>query len=152
MAWHRPSVKPLSEAMMVKLLTDLCVTRPQWVKQLSNLVGYTIMSLWYVIYSLKCLKNLCRIVVNSYDSYFGVSTYISSLIEMRMQQKLCPVVLLLLCVKYWVLPESYQFLLLMLGSVYLQTRNSNKKNPVIISCGIIWFWTSLHQLMTFATL
>ena len=31
MAWHRPGDKPLSEPMMVSLLTHLCVTRPQWV-------------------------------------------------------------------------------------------------------------------------
>ena len=33
MAWRRPGDKPLSEAMMVKLPTHICVTRPQWVKQ-----------------------------------------------------------------------------------------------------------------------
>ena len=32
MAWHRPGDKPLSEPMMVCLLTHICVTRPQWVK------------------------------------------------------------------------------------------------------------------------
>ena len=32
MAWHRPGDKPLSEAMMVSLLTHICVTRPQWAK------------------------------------------------------------------------------------------------------------------------
>ena len=31
MAWHRPGDKPLSEQMMVSLLTHICVTRPQWV-------------------------------------------------------------------------------------------------------------------------
>ena len=31
MAWHRPSDKPLSEPMMVNLLTHICITRPQWV-------------------------------------------------------------------------------------------------------------------------
>ena len=29
MAWHRPGDKPLSEPMMVTLLTHICVTRPQ---------------------------------------------------------------------------------------------------------------------------
>ena len=33
MAWRRPGDKPLSETMMVILLTHICVTRPQWVKQ-----------------------------------------------------------------------------------------------------------------------
>ena len=32
MAWCRPGDKPLSESMMVRLLTHICVTRPQWVK------------------------------------------------------------------------------------------------------------------------
>ena len=31
MAWHRPSDKPLSEPMMVKLITHICGNRPQWV-------------------------------------------------------------------------------------------------------------------------
>ena len=31
MAWCRPGGKPLSEAIMVSLLTHICVTRPQWV-------------------------------------------------------------------------------------------------------------------------
>ena len=31
MAWRRPGDKPLSEPMMVSLLTHVCVTRPQWV-------------------------------------------------------------------------------------------------------------------------
>ena len=33
MAWHRPGDKPLSDPMTVNLLTHICVTRPQWVKQ-----------------------------------------------------------------------------------------------------------------------
>ena len=31
MAWRRSGDKPLSELLMVSLLTHLCVTRPQWV-------------------------------------------------------------------------------------------------------------------------
>ena len=31
MAWRRPGDKPLSEPMMARLLTHICVTRPQWV-------------------------------------------------------------------------------------------------------------------------
>ena len=34
MAWRRSGDKPLSEPMMVSLLTHICVTRPQWVKKL----------------------------------------------------------------------------------------------------------------------
>ena len=32
MAWRRPSYKPLSEPMMVRLPTHICVIRTQWVK------------------------------------------------------------------------------------------------------------------------
>ena len=32
MAWRRPSDKPLSEPIMVRSPTHICVTRPQWVK------------------------------------------------------------------------------------------------------------------------
>ena len=35
MAWRRSGDKPLSEPMMVCLLTHICITRPQWVKLLS---------------------------------------------------------------------------------------------------------------------
>ena len=31
MAWCRPGDKPLSEPMLVSLLTHICITRPQWV-------------------------------------------------------------------------------------------------------------------------
>ena len=32
MAWRRPGDKPLSEPMLVRSLTHICVTRPQWIK------------------------------------------------------------------------------------------------------------------------
>ena len=35
MAWRRPGDNPLSEPMMVILLTHICVTRPQWVNTFS---------------------------------------------------------------------------------------------------------------------
>ena len=39
MAWHLPGDKPLSQPMMVRLPTHICVIRPQWVKLLSLLPG-----------------------------------------------------------------------------------------------------------------
>ena len=36
MAWHRPGNKPLSEPTMVCLLTHICITRPQWVKDYTS--------------------------------------------------------------------------------------------------------------------
>ena len=34
MAWRRPGDKPLSEPMVVRLPTHICVTRPQWVNHI----------------------------------------------------------------------------------------------------------------------
>ena len=39
MAWRRPGNKPLSEPMMVSLLTHICVTRPQWVNSYTNVTA-----------------------------------------------------------------------------------------------------------------
>ena len=36
MAWRRPGDKPLSEPMLVKSLTHICVTQPQWVNSLRH--------------------------------------------------------------------------------------------------------------------
>ena len=46
MAWRRPGDKPLSGAIMVRLPTHICVTRPQWVKtMLSQSVD------WHTVWS-----------------------------------------------------------------------------------------------------
>ena len=39
MAWRRSGDKPLSEPMMVSLLTHICVTQPQWVNILHLIIG-----------------------------------------------------------------------------------------------------------------
>ena len=36
MAWHRSGDKPLSEPMMVSILTHICITRPQWVRAINK--------------------------------------------------------------------------------------------------------------------
>ena len=40
MAWRRPGDTPLSEPTMVRSLTHICVTRPQWVKGKHPMVGW----------------------------------------------------------------------------------------------------------------
>ena len=40
MSRHRPGYKPFSEPMMVRLLTHICITRPQWVKILTTRAFY----------------------------------------------------------------------------------------------------------------
>ena len=44
MAWHRPGEEPLSEPMMVSLLTHICVIPPQWIN--SWLCFYQTRSAW----------------------------------------------------------------------------------------------------------
>ena len=46
MAWRRPGDKPLSEAMMVSLLTHICVAWPQWV---NTAECHYIYRVWYYI-------------------------------------------------------------------------------------------------------
>ena len=46
MAWRRPGDKPLSEPMMVRIPTHICVTRPQWVKLWNCSLSWTFNSLW----------------------------------------------------------------------------------------------------------
>ena len=46
MGWHRPGNKPLSELMMVRLLTHIYVTRSQWVKRLATIPSHH-SSCWY---------------------------------------------------------------------------------------------------------
>ena len=47
MAWRRPGDKPLSEPVMVSLLTHICVTQPQWVIQCWLSIQYTIRNTFY---------------------------------------------------------------------------------------------------------
>ena len=54
MAWRRLGDKPLSETMMVKLSTHICVTRPQWVKGS--------ISLTYLL----CVLHICNIAFQRY--------------------------------------------------------------------------------------
>ena len=57
MAWHRPGEKPLSEPMMARLPTHICVTRPQWVNLPSDLK-------WNVLIFLKSTAHPKRYSVN----------------------------------------------------------------------------------------
>ena len=50
MDWHRPGDKPLSEPMMVSLLTHICVTWPQWVNTSALLVQTNDDPLYWGIY------------------------------------------------------------------------------------------------------
>ena len=36
MAWRRPGDKPLSEPMIISLMTNICAKRPQWVSKVAR--------------------------------------------------------------------------------------------------------------------
>ena len=56
MAWRQPGDKPLSEPMMVSLLTHICVTRPQWVNCITIRPRHLIVPICQVLHS--CIKLL----------------------------------------------------------------------------------------------
>ena len=52
MAWRRPGDKPLSEPMVVSLPTHICVTRPQWVNNMTTIEPCkTILSAYLITYN-----------------------------------------------------------------------------------------------------
>ena len=70
MVWRRPGDKPLSEPMMVSLLTHICVTRPQWVKVASH--PYPQYSTEYVLF-----------VLNKFDK--GMLQFGGTILKMKLQ-------------------------------------------------------------------
>ena len=72
MAWCRPGDKPLSEPMIVCLLTHICVTRPQWVNTLRPRQNCAILEMtfqnvfsWMKIYEFGLLfTEVCCLVSN----------------------------------------------------------------------------------------
>ena len=47
MAWHRPGVKPLSEPMVIRFTTHICVARPQWVSHVDYNCFCNIVQMFY---------------------------------------------------------------------------------------------------------
>ena len=58
MAWRRPGNKPLSETVMVSLLTHICVTRPQWVNRVWMLCLLHLLLLHLLHLSYRTLKRV----------------------------------------------------------------------------------------------
>ena len=58
MAWRRSGDKPLSEPMMVRLPTDICVARPQWVKHIDGYTQHSNVNIWLLFYRTKTLVQL----------------------------------------------------------------------------------------------
>ena len=64
MVWRRSGAKPLSEPMMVSLLTHICVTRPQWVNKTACIFYFAVIMIsvlgCFVLYFIHVL--LCCII------------------------------------------------------------------------------------------
>ena len=76
MAWRRPGDKPLSEAMLVRLLTHKCVTRPQWV----NVWGLIIPPLnevegGYTVFTLSICPSVDRILSGLYLLQYSLDPF-----------------------------------------------------------------------------
>ena len=63
MAWRRPGDKPLSEPMMVRLPTRICVTRPQWVNKVSANAGRC-----YITHIKGSMQDCSNSIANTLDS------------------------------------------------------------------------------------
>ena len=69
MAWRLPGDKPLSETMMVILLTHKCVTQPQWVE-------HTIALFWIAV--VKYVHDtIIRVVLSALHMYIGRENHIN---------------------------------------------------------------------------
>ena len=71
MAWCRPGDKPLSEPMMVCLLTHMCVTRPRWVKLILTLkrLGHFFQ---YVILFRNVVQLKCNVFIWNWSNKLNV--------------------------------------------------------------------------------
>ena len=69
MAWHQPGDKPLSEPMMVRLPTHICVTRPQRVNTVMAAYDLRAESM-YISLSICCLTNI-RIPIVVVKHYYN---------------------------------------------------------------------------------
>ena len=70
MAWHRLGHKPLSEPIMVRLLSHICITRPQWV----NTYGWNTLIPWINLYChmfwLPYIGVICIVYHPIFQNYF----------------------------------------------------------------------------------
>ena len=83
MAWRRPGGKPLSEPVMVSLLTHICVTLPQWVNHAMWSTWWFNDYPWYMIWSKNFhrptqwsrykMHSLCFTARNILETFDGLS-------------------------------------------------------------------------------
>ena len=120
MACRRPGDKPLSEPMMVRLPTHICVTRPQWVKTFPLLPH-------------DCLFHQL-IIPSAQRSCWGYNTFTPSV---------CPSICLLVCLSVHPASRVHSVVpTVLVGSIsYLYILSSNFRRCVAckVSCKILNF-------------
>ena len=115
MAWHRPGNKPLSEPMMVILLTHICATLPQWVKQFSETqtILYkfkqksvrTLQVQWNMLWKMRKIYAIVSMFIPSlwldfnttYNCYLELLTHTDGLVQERCNSSALAMELLLSC-------------------------------------------------------
>ena len=60
MAWRRPGDKPLSEPMMVSLSMHICISRPQWVKEVWLTLSQILQTCTIIMISIPLLWTTCE--------------------------------------------------------------------------------------------
>ena len=87
MAWRQPGAKPLSEPMMVSLLTHIYVTRPQWVKSHYEIWGsqmhlFSTMFIWFIIYNQRKKLILITMRLRSSTTYKRITLHVDQYIPL----------------------------------------------------------------------
>ena len=132
--FRRPGDKPLSEPMMVSLLTHICVTRPQWVKQylfVKYIQKNRNMAL--LLFSFSCITNFVNPI-------WITSPYSSKLIASGQVKKLWGIMIFYGSwdARVWILATWYRFIVSMHN--LNKTTNTTEYNKV---------WTSYTDLDTY---
>ena len=83
MAWRWPGDKPLSEPMMVSVLTHICVTRPQWVNSSTTVSCVT-------NYKSKIFKFIVLNTLKPKDHQFGIIVAIEGTVSCHNDNLPCP--------------------------------------------------------------
>ena len=139
MAWSRPGDKPLSEPMMVSLLTHICVTRPQWVnpghaefyfRKYNNIFAFSMISQhWDGTGSLN--PSLCE--TRNHLSYL-VNTRVADDLVIQGARASATMVLVKL---FWNLPVPAPQLVFFVGQRSVQYRWQTRL--LLIFSGAAWF-------------
>ena len=69
MAWCRPGNKPLSETMMVSLLTHICITRPQWVNAAMASMGFYLHDVLHIMFLLQIFADFSWSFANHFLNF-----------------------------------------------------------------------------------